>query len=96
MNGRIVIKSRHAFIASSGLAIACAACTQDAVQPSTDCASLLAQLDQAAAVASASQEGTAAAARDEGEKLCLEGKVEKGAAKLNEAISQLSSPTQEV
>lgn len=88
------MKSRYAFIASSGLAIACAACTQDAVQPSTDCASLLAQLDQAAAVASAAQEGTAAAARNEGEKLCLEGKVKKGAAKLNEAILQISPPSQ--
>ena len=32
--------------------------------------------------------------RDEGEKLCLEGKAEKGAAKLNEAISQISPPSQ--
>lgn len=94
MNGRIVMKSRHALIASSGLAIACAACTQDAVQPSTDCASLLAQHDQAAAVASAEQDGTATTVRDEGEKLCLEGKAEKGAAKLNEAISQISPPSQ--
>src|SRR5688572_23554821 len=89
MNGRIVMKSRHALIASSGLTIACAACTQDAVQPSTDCASLLAQCDQAAAV-SAEQASAASTARHEGEKLCVEGKVEEGGAKLSEAISQIS------
>lgn len=87
------MKSRHALIASSGLAIACAACTQDAVQPSTDCASLLAQYDQAAA-ASAEQMSAATAARDKGENLCFVGKTNEGTAKLNEAISQLSSPTQ--
>ena len=83
------MKRRHALIASSGLAIASAACTQDVVQASTDCASLMAQHDHAAA--SAEQEVTAAAARDEGERLCLEGKTEEGAAKLKEAISQISA-----
>lgn len=87
------MKSRHALIASYGLAIACAACTQDAVQPSTDCASLLAQYDQAAAAASAEQMSATTAARDEGKNLCFEGKTNEGTAKLNEAISQLSSPT---
>jgi hypothetical protein len=85
------VKRRHALIASSGLAIASAACTQDVVQASTDCASLMAQHDHAAAAASAEQEVTAAAVRDEGEKLCLEGKTEEGAAKLKEAISQISA-----
>lgn len=87
------MKNRHKLIASAALAIAPAACTQDAVQPHTDCASLLAQLDQAVATASAEQVGTALAEGDEGEKLCLEGKTEEGGAKLKEAISQISSPT---
>ena len=86
-------KGRHALIRTAGLAMAAAACTQDVVQPIADCASLLAQLDQAVYTASAEQVELAAASREEGEKLCLEGETEEGAAKLKEAISQLSSPT---
>ena len=85
------MKNRHKLIASAALAIAPAACTQDAVQAHTDCASLLAQLDQAGAVASAETGGTALAAREEGEQLCLDGRTEEGVAKLEEAISQISS-----
>jgi hypothetical protein len=67
------------------------ACTQEAIQASTDCASLLAQYDQGAAAASAEQVSIATAARDEGHKLCLEGKTADGATRLIEAISQLAA-----
>jgi hypothetical protein len=78
-------------IASATVCAAATACTQDAVQANTDCASLLAQYDQATAVASAEHVSTAAAARDEGHDLCLEGRTVDGSAKLIEAISQISA-----
>jgi len=89
------MKIRHVVIASAALAIAPAAFAQEEVQGSQDCAALQAQYDQAAAAASAEQLSQAKAARDEGEKLCSEGKSAEGAAKLKEAISQISSPTQQ-
>ena len=90
------MKIRHVAIASLALAIAApAAFAQEEVQGSTDCASLQAQYDQAAAAATAEQLSAAKAARDEGEKLCSEGKQAEGAAKLKEAISQISTATQQ-
>ena len=90
------MKIRHAVIASAAaLAIAPAAFAQEDTQASQDCASLQSQYDQAAAAATAEQLSTAKAARDEGEKLCAEGKQAEGAAKLKEAITQISGPTQE-
>lgn len=92
------MKISHAFIASAALAIAPAAFAQETVaapEASQDCASLQAQYDQAAAAATAEQLSQAKAARDEGEKLCASGKQAEGAAKLQEAISQISGATQQ-
>ncbi len=89
------MKIRHVLIASAALAVAPAALAEEAVQGTSDCASLQAQYDQAAAAASAEQLSQAKVARDEGEKLCTEGKTAEGAAKLKEAISQISAPSQQ-
>ena len=90
------MKFSHVAIASLALAVAPAAFAQDTeVQGSKDCASLQAQYDQAAAAASAEQLSQAKVARDEGEKLCSEGKTAEGSAKLKEAISQIAAPTQQ-
>ena len=79
-----------------GLAFGNAAFAQDTTQAGgQDCASLQAQYDQAAAAATAEQLSAAKAARDEGAKLCSEGKSEEGAAKLQEAINAISSPSQQ-
>jgi hypothetical protein len=89
------MKIRHILIASAALAVGPAIAQETAVpEASGDCASLQAQFDQAAATASAEQMSAAQTARDEGEKLCSEGKTEEGAAKLQEAISALSQPSQ--
>ena len=92
----LLMKIRHILIASAALA-AGPAFAQDAVAPeaSADCASLQSQFDQAAATASSEQLSAAKSARDEGKKLCSEGKTEEGAAKLQEAISALSQPSQQ-
>jgi hypothetical protein len=89
------MKIRHVVIASAALAFGSTALAQEAVQAGEDCASLQAQYDQAAAAASAEQLSAAKAARDEGEKLCSEGKTAEGAAKLKEAISSISQPSQQ-
>ena len=90
------MKFRHALIASAALAIAPAAFAQEEVQGATeDCASLQAQFDQAATTASPEQLSQAKSVRDEGEKLCSEGKTAEGAAKLKEAISQISAQSQQ-
>jgi len=89
------MKIRHVALASAVLAFSSAAVAQEEVQGSQDCAALQAQFDQAAAAATAEQLSQAKATRDEGEKLCAEGKNAEGAAKLQEAISQISGPTQE-
>lgn len=89
------MKISHVLIASAALAIAPAAFAQEDVQASQDCASLQAQYDQAATAATAEQLSQAKVSRDEGEKLCAEGKQAEGAAKLKEAISQIAGPTQE-
>ena len=90
------MKIRHAIIARAALALGPAALAQEAApQATADCASLQAQYDQAAATATAEQLSSAKAARDEGEKLCSEGKTAEGAAKLQEAISQIGSASQQ-
>jgi len=91
------MKIRHVLIASAALAIGPAAFAQDTAAPqaTADCASLQSQYDQAAATASAEQLSQAKAARDEGEKLCSEGKTDEGAAKLKEAISAISAQSQQ-
>jgi hypothetical protein len=82
------------FVACAAGATAVAGCTKEAVQPSGDCATLLAQYDQAAPAASVEQVSTAAAAREEGYDLCLDGRSADGSAKLIEAISQISAGVQ--
>ena len=90
------MKISHVLIASAALVVGPTAFAQEeAVQGSGDCASLQAQYDQAAAAASAEQLSQAKSARDEGEKLCTEGKTAEGSAKLKEAISQISAPSQQ-
>ena len=96
INQEILIMKNYVAIASLALVVAApAAFAQEEVQGSKDCASLQSQYDQAAAAASAEQLSQAKAARDEGEKLCSEGKTAEGAAKLKDAISQISAPTQQ-
>jgi hypothetical protein len=85
------VKVSRFLIAHFAGAISAAGCTQETVQASTDCASLLAQYDQAASAAYVEQVSAAAAAREEGYELCLHGKTEEGSAKLLEAISQIST-----
>jgi uncharacterized protein YdeI (BOF family) len=89
------MKIHHVVIASAALAFGSAALAQEEVQGTQDCAALQAQFDQAAAAATAEQLSTAKAARDEGEKLCAEGKTAEGSTKLQEAISQIAAPTQQ-
>jgi hypothetical protein len=87
---------RQIAIASAVVAISTAACSQDAAEASTDCASLLAQYDQGVSVESAEYVSAARAARDQGEKICLDGRTEEGAAKLIEAISRISAGVPDV
>jgi uncharacterized protein YdeI (BOF family) len=90
------MKFRHTLIAASvALAISPVALSQEAVEATSDCASLHAQYDQAASTATAEQVSKAKQARDEGKKLCDEGKTAEGAAKLKEAISQIAAPSQQ-
>lgn len=90
------MKIRQVLIASAALAIGPAAfANEEAPQASSDCAALQAQFDQHAAAATAEQLSSAKATRDEGEKLCSEGKTAEGAAKLKEAISQIAQPSQQ-
>jgi len=90
------MKFRHTLIAASAvLAISPVALAQEEVQGTQDCAALQAQFDQAASAATAEQVTAAKTARDEGEKLCSEGKSAEGAAKLKEAISQISGASQQ-
>jgi uncharacterized protein YdeI (BOF family) len=90
------MKFRHTLIAASAvLAISPVALAQEEAQAGQDCAALQAQFDQAASAATAEQVSQAKQARDEGEKLCSEGKTAEGAAKLQEAISQIAGPSQQ-
>jgi hypothetical protein len=90
------MKLRHTIIAASAvLAISPVALAEEAVQATQDCAALQAQFDQAASAATAEQLGQAKMARDEGQKLCDEGKSAEGAAKLKDAISQIAAPSQQ-
>ncbi len=86
------MKITHVAIATAALAFGSAAVAQEEVQGSTDCAALQAQYDQAAAAATAEQLSQAKMARDEGKKLCDEGKTAEGSAKLKEAISHDRCP----
>jgi uncharacterized protein YdeI (BOF family) len=91
------MKLRHTIIvASAMLAISPVVLAEEAaVQATQDCAALHAQYDQAASTATAEQVSNAKMARDEGKKLCDEGKTAEGAAKLKEAISQIAAPSQQ-
>jgi hypothetical protein len=93
------MKIRSIVLASATLAVAPFAFAQEPTEApqgaGQDCASLQAQYDQAAASATAEQVSAAKAARDEGDKLCSEGKTAEGAAKLQEAISALQSGSQQ-
>jgi hypothetical protein len=90
------MKIRHVLIASAALAIAPAAFAQEEMQGAPeDCASLQAQFEQAASASSAEQLTQAKVVADEGAKLCSEGKTAEGAAKLKEAISHVSAPSQQ-
>ena len=90
------MKFSHVVIASAALAVGPAAFAQEVVQGTTeDCASLQVQFDQAAAAAPAEQVTQAKITRDEGKKLCSEGKTAEGAAKLKEAISHISTSPQQ-
>lgn len=90
------MKLRHSIVVASALlAISPIALSQEAVQGTEDCAALQQKYDQAAATATAEQVSAAQAARDEGAKLCSEGKSAEGSAKLKEAISQISAPSQQ-
>ena len=88
------MKMRQILIASAALAVGPAIAQDSAPQASGDCATLQAQVDQAASTASSEQMSAAQAAIDEGKKLCAEGRAEEGAAKLQEAISAISQPAQ--
>ena len=89
------MKLSYSIVAASAvLAFAPVAMAEEAVQGTSDCASLQAQYDQAASTATAEQLSQAKLARDEGQKLCDEGKSAEGAAKLKEAISQIAVPSQ--
>jgi hypothetical protein len=89
------MKLSHMLIASAAL-VGGPAIAQDAGAPQAgaDCASLQAQWDQTASTASAEQVTSAQASADEGKKLCAEGKSAEGAAKLQEALSAISQPSQ--
>ncbi len=90
------MKLSYSLIAASAvLAISPVAFAEESVQATQDCAALVQKFDQAATAATAEQLSKAKAARDEGEKLCSEGKNAEGAAKLNDAISQISAPSQQ-
>ena len=90
------MKIRHVLIASAALAMAPAAFAQETAQGAPeDCASLQAQFEQAASMSSAEQLTQAKVTADEGAKLCAEGNTAEGAAKLKEAISQVSAPSQQ-
>ncbi len=91
------MKFRNTLIAAGAmLAISPVVLAEEAaVQGTSDCASLHAQYDQAASTATAEQVSKAQMARDEGKKLCDEGKTAEGAAKLKEAISQIAAPSQQ-
>jgi uncharacterized iron-regulated protein len=90
------MKLSYSLIAASAvLAISPVAFAEESAQATQDCAALVQKFDQAATAATAEQLSQAKAARDEGEKLCSQGKSAEGSAKLKEAISQISAPSQQ-
>ena len=88
------MKIRHILIATAAFAAGPAIAQEAASQATGDCATLQAQVDQAASTASSDQLSVAQAAIDEGKKLCAEGRTEEGAAKLQEAITAISPTSQ--
>jgi hypothetical protein len=89
------MKFTHILIASAAL-VAGPAVAQEAGVPQAgaDCAALQAQWDQTVSTASAEQLSSVQPAADEGKRLCAEGKTAEGAAKLQEALSGVSKPSQ--
>lgn len=84
------MKIRSIVVAGAALAFAPFAMAQDsAVQAGADCASLQAQYDQIKTQATAESVSAAEQAYQEGQRLCAEGKSDEGAAKLQEALTQL-------
>lgn len=85
------MKLRNSLVlAGAVLAFSPAAFGQEAAQDtSQSCAALQSQYDQQAATAASDKISEAQAAREEGGKLCAEGKADEGAAKLKEALSLL-------
>jgi hypothetical protein len=59
------------------------------------CATLQTKIDADIATAQSSSAAQVQSLRDEGAKLCAEGRTEEGIAKLKEALSHLSAPTPE-
>ena len=59
------------------------------------CASLQTKFDADIAVSQSASAAQAQAIRDEGAKLCAEGRTDEGVAKLKEALTHLSAPAQE-
>jgi hypothetical protein len=92
--GEFAMKMRHILIASAALAVGPAIAQETAPQASGDCATLQAQVDQAAATASSEHLSAAQASIDEGKRLCSEGRADEGAAKLQEALSVISQASQ--
>ena len=86
------MKIRHVLIASAALAFGPTAFAQEEPPGCSGLCGAAGPVRPGAAAASAEQLSQAKAARDEGEKLCAEGKTAEGAAKLKEAISQISRP----
>lgn len=88
------MKVRHLIAAASAAVLmAPLAMAQEpaAAAPQADesCATLQSKFDADVATASGSAASQAQASRDEGAKLCAEGRTDEGIAKLKEAISQL-------
>jgi hypothetical protein len=86
------MKLRNSLVlAGAVLAFSPVAMAQEETQadPGQSCEALQSQYDQQAATAASDKISEAQAAREEGGKLCAEGKTEEGAAKLKEALSLL-------
>lgn len=85
------MKLRHSIVvASAVLAISPVAMAGEVTQVAPeDCAALMQQYDETAAATTGEHASAAQAARDEGEKLCSEGRSAEGVAKLKEALSHI-------
>ena len=89
------MKSKLIVAATAALLMSPFAMAQDpAAEPMAadeSCATLQTKFDTDVATAQSSIAATAQATRDEGAKLCAEGRTDEGIAKLKEALSQLSA-----